>query len=57
LFQHSLITFEDVPGFLRARRRNTAASLNWSELLYAFAEATVPKVTVITRRPTAVPIA
>lgn len=50
-FNIPLLTFVDVPGFLpgTAQEHNGIIS-NGAKLLYAFAEATVPKVTVITRK-------
>ena len=51
-FNIPLVTFEDVPGFLPGHRtRSTAASSSHgAKLLYAYCEATVPKLTVITRK-------
>jgi propionyl-CoA carboxylase beta chain len=49
-FNIPIVTFVDVPGFRRAPPRNTAASSHGAKLLFAFAEATVPKVTLITRK-------
>ena len=47
----SLITFEDVPGFLPGTDQEHRGIINHgAKLLYAFAEATVPKLTVITRK-------
>ena len=49
--QHSLITFEDVPGFLPGTNQEFGGIIkHGAKLLFAFAEATVPKVTVITRK-------
>jgi propionyl-CoA carboxylase beta chain len=50
-FNIPLVTFVDVPGFLPGidQERNGIIA-NGSKLLFAFAEATVPKVTVITRK-------
>jgi propionyl-CoA/long-chain acyl-CoA carboxylase carboxyl transferase subunit len=46
-----LVTFVDVPGFLPGAQQEYAGIIrHGSKLLYAFAEATVPKVTVITRK-------
>ncbi|MFL5762128.1 MAG: acyl-CoA carboxylase subunit beta [Thermomicrobiales bacterium] len=46
-----LVTFVDVPGFLPGTHQEYAGIIrHGSKLLYAFAEATVPKVTVITRK-------
>jgi propionyl-CoA carboxylase beta chain len=50
-FNIPLVTFEDVPGFLPGIEQEWSAIItNGAKLLYAFAEATVPKVTVITRK-------
>ncbi len=50
-FNIPLITFEDVPGFLPGTEQEFRAIINHgAKLLYAFAEATVPKLTVITRK-------
>ncbi len=50
-FNIPLITFEDVPGFLPGTNQEFGAIIkHGAKLLYAFAEATVPKVTVITRK-------
>lgn len=50
-FNIPLVVFEDVPGFLPgARQEYDGIIRHGSKLLYAFAEATVPKVTVITRK-------
>jgi propionyl-CoA carboxylase beta chain len=43
-------TFCDVPGFLPGRRRSGRHHPPRRKLLYAFTEATVPKVTLITRK-------
>src|SRR5215211_236682 len=46
-----LVTFVDVPGFLPGTQQEYAGIIrHGSKLLFAFAEATVPKVTVITRK-------
>src|SRR5258707_9475656 len=46
-----LITFEEVPGFLPGTRQEWGGIIkHGAKLLYAFAEATVPKLTVITRK-------
>jgi propionyl-CoA carboxylase beta chain len=43
--------FEDVPGFLPGTDQEWNAIItNGAKLLYAFSEATVPRVTVITRK-------
>ena len=50
-FQIPLVVFEDVPGFLPGVRQEHGGIIrHGAKLLYAFAEATVPKVTVITRK-------
>jgi propionyl-CoA carboxylase beta subunit len=46
-----LVTFEDVPGFLPGVTQEYGGIIrHGAKLLYAYAEATVPKVTVITRK-------
>ena len=50
-FNIPLVTFEDVPGFLPGTAQEYGGIIrNGAKLLYAFAEATVPKLTVITRK-------
>ena len=50
-FNIPLITFEDVPGFLPGvGQEHFGIIRHGAKLLYAFAEATVPKITVITRK-------
>lgn len=50
-FNVPLITFEDVPGFLPGiNQEHSGIIRHGAKLLYAFAEATVPKITVITRK-------
>jgi propionyl-CoA carboxylase beta chain len=50
-FNIPLVTFEDVPGFLPGVRQEHGGIIRaGAKLLYAFAEATVPKITVITRK-------
>jgi propionyl-CoA carboxylase beta chain len=50
-FNIPLVTFEDVPGFLPGVSQEHGGIIrHGAKLLYAFAEATVPKVTVITRK-------
>jgi propionyl-CoA carboxylase beta chain len=50
-FNIPLVTFEDVPGFLPGTNQEFGAIIkHGAKLLYAFAEATVPKITVITRK-------
>jgi propionyl-CoA carboxylase beta chain len=50
-FNIPLITFEDVPGFLPGLNQEYGGIIrHGAKLLYAFAEATVPKITVITRK-------
>jgi len=46
-----ILTFEDVPGFLPGTAQEWGGIIkHGAKLLYAYAEATVPKVTVITRK-------
>ena len=46
-----LVTFEDVPGFLPGTEQEWGGIIrHGAKLLFSFAEATVPKVTVITRK-------
>ncbi len=46
-----LITFEDVPGFLPGTQQEFGGIIrHGAKLLFAFAEATVPKITIITRK-------
>jgi propionyl-CoA carboxylase beta chain len=46
-----ILTFEDVPGFLPGTQQEWGGIIkHGAKLLYAYAEATVPKVTVITRK-------
>ncbi len=50
-FNIPLLTFEDVPGFLPGTQQEYGGIIrHGAKLLFAFAEATVPKVTVITRK-------
>jgi propionyl-CoA carboxylase beta chain len=50
-FNLPLVTFEDVPGFLPGTQQEHGGIIrHGAKLLYAFAEATVPKITVITRK-------
>jgi propionyl-CoA carboxylase beta chain len=50
-FNVPLVTFEDVPGFLPGTEQEFRGIIrHGAKLLYAFAEATVPKVTVVTRK-------
>jgi propionyl-CoA carboxylase beta chain len=50
-FNIPLITFEDVPGFLPGVEQEHGGIIrHGAKLLYAYAEATVPKITVITRK-------
>ena len=50
-FNIPLITFEDVPGFLPGSAQEYGGIIrHGAKLLFAFAEATVPKITVITRK-------
>jgi len=50
-FNIPIITFEDVPGFLPGTdQEHNGIIVNGAKLLYAYCEATVPKITVITRK-------
>jgi propionyl-CoA carboxylase beta chain len=50
-FNIPLVTFEDVPGFLPGTNQEFGGIIkHGAKLLFAFAEATVPKVTIITRK-------
>jgi propionyl-CoA carboxylase beta chain len=50
-FNIPLVTFEDVPGFMPGTVQEFGGIIrHGAKLLFAFAEATVPKVTVITRK-------
>src|SRR5688500_12046240 len=50
-FNLPLVTFEDVPGFLPGTVQEYGGIIrHGAKLLFAFAEATVPKLTVITRK-------
>ncbi|XP_072896920.1 propionyl-CoA carboxylase beta chain, mitochondrial [Hemitrygon akajei] len=50
-FNIPIITFVDVPGFLPGTSQEYGGIIrHGAKLLYAFAEATVPKITVITRK-------
>ena len=50
-FNIPLVTIEDVPGFLPGTQQEWGGIIrHGAKLLYAFAEATVPKLTVITRK-------
>jgi propionyl-CoA carboxylase beta chain len=50
-FNIPIITFEDVPGFLPGVSQEYGGIIrHGAKLLYAFAEATVPKITVVTRK-------
>ncbi len=50
-FNIPIITFEDVPGFLPGVDQEWRGIItNGAKLLYAYSEATVPKITVITRK-------
>ena len=50
-FNIPLVTFEDVPGFLPGTDQEFGGIIrHGAKLLYAFAEATVPKITIITRK-------
>ena len=50
-FNIPLVVFEDVPGFLPGTAQEWGGIIrHGAKLLYAFAEATVPKITIITRK-------
>jgi propionyl-CoA carboxylase beta chain len=50
-FNLPIVTFEDVPGFLPGTAQEFGGIIrHGAKLLYAYAEATVPKITVITRK-------
>ena len=50
-FNIPLVTLEDVPGFLPGTQQEWDGIIkHGAKLLFAFAEATVPKFTVITRK-------
>jgi propionyl-CoA carboxylase beta chain len=50
-FNIPLLVFEDVPGFLPGTDQEWKGIIsNGAKLLYAFSEATVPRITVITRK-------
>jgi propionyl-CoA carboxylase beta chain len=50
-FNIPIITFEDVPGFLPGTAQEFGGIIrNGAKLIYAYSEATVPKITVITRK-------
>ncbi len=50
-FNIPILTFEDVPGFLPGTEQEFGGIIRQgAKLLYAYAEATVPKITIITRK-------
>jgi len=50
-FNIPVVTFVDVPGFLPGTNQEfNAVILNGAKLLYAYCEATIPKITIITRK-------
>jgi propionyl-CoA carboxylase beta chain len=50
-FNIPILTFEDVPGFLPGTEQEFGGIIrHGAKLLYAYCEATVPKITVITRK-------
>ena len=50
-FNVPIVTFEDVPGFLPGKDQEWGGIISHgAKLLYAYCEATVPKITVITRK-------
>ena len=50
-FNIPILTFVDVPGFLPGTAQEYGGIIrHGAKLLYAYAEATVPKITIITRK-------
>ena len=50
-FNIPIVTFVDVPGFLPGTAQEYGGIIrHGAKLLYAYAEATVPKITIITRK-------
>ena len=50
-FEIPILTFVDVPGFLPGTSQELGGIIkHGAKLLFAYAEATVPKITVITRK-------
>ncbi len=50
-FDIPIITFEDVPGFLPGRQQEHGGIIrHGAKIMYAYAEATVPKIALITRK-------
>jgi propionyl-CoA carboxylase beta chain len=50
-FNIPILTFEDVPGFLPGTAQEFGGIIrHGAKLLYAYAEATVPKITIVTRK-------
>jgi propionyl-CoA carboxylase beta chain len=50
-FNIPIVTFEDVPGYLPGTAQEFGGIIrNGAKLIYAYSEATVPKITVITRK-------
>lgn len=50
-FNIPLVVFEDVPGFMPGTSQEYGGIIrNGAKLLFAFAEATVPKITIVTRK-------
>lgn len=50
-FDIPIITFEDVPGFLPGKNQEYGGIIrHGAKIMYAYAEATVPKITLITRK-------
>jgi propionyl-CoA carboxylase beta chain len=50
-FEIPLVTFVDVPGFMPGTRQEQGGLIrHGAKLLFAYAEATVPKITIITRK-------
>lgn len=50
-FDIPVVTFEDVPGFLPGQQQEHGGIIrHGAKIMYAYAEATVPKITLITRK-------
>ncbi|MET0294079.1 MAG: carboxyl transferase domain-containing protein, partial [Phenylobacterium sp.] len=50
-FEIPIVTFVDVPGFMPGTKQEQGGLIrHGAKLLFAFAEATVPKITIITRK-------
>ena len=56
-FNIPLVTFVDVPGFMPGTDQEYGGIIrHGAKLLYAYCEATVPRIQIITARPTAAPM-